>query len=370
MKYLKLYEKFRIFEAEKEDLISKYGTGGDRGVFSGMPDSRSEAGQIARQSQKKLILFSGPSASGKTYLAMHEKSKLKKKFKHWYTDLNASEILIGTDTFLGDAWKKSKPALQKLMENAGLVKYAEIAEGFGDSPWLIEVYAKDLYKKFRSEASEEELKIWDEMNSKVAYNVEKCTGSMKNQEDGRVCGMAWVAYLHPAKTVIFDDVDTAIKKYFPSLHDILCFTPLEEYLTNVKLRINSKIKEERINVGDTDSGIYQYIKWFKAVEAEPRKDAISDYGTGGSGLPSADTEAGQMARAQAVNSEALDRKFYTYQAAKDMLEDTGYNKSEEILGMLGVSKNSSGFYIGKRDNVKCDQVINTRDDASVSSAKI
>ena len=283
-------------------------------------------------SGKKLILFSGPSASGKTYLATDPKSVLSKKFKHWYEDLNANEILIGTDTFMDS---KNAPALYTLMENYGLKKYTEIAKGFSDSPWLIEVFGKDLYKKFISEASEEELKIWNEMNSQVGYNKTKCTGSIKNQEDGRVCGMAWVAYLHTAKTVIFDDVDTAIKNYFSNLYDILCFTPFEEYLSNIKSRINSPNPGEKIDVGDTGSGIYQYMKWFKAVE----------------------------------NAE-LDKKLYTIDSAKKLLEETGYKKSDEILKLLGVNSNSNGFYIGKKENVKCNQVINTRDESSVKSAKI
>ena len=300
MKYLKMYEKFRLI---KESI-----------------------------SGKKLILFSGPSASGKTYLATDPKSVLSKKFKHWYEDLNANEILIGTDTFMDP---KNAPALYTLMENYGLKKYTEIAKGFSDSPWLIEVFGKDLYKKFISEASEEELKIWNEMNSQVGYNKTKCTGSIKNQEDGRVCGMAWVAYLHTAKTVIFDDVDTAIKNYFSNLYDILCFTPFEEYLSNIKSRINSPNPGEKIDVGDTGSGIYQYMKWFKAVE----------------------------------NAE-LDKKLYTIDSAKKLLEETGYKKSDEILKLLGVNSNSNGFYIGKKENVKCNQVINTRDESSVKSAKI
>jgi len=300
MKYLKMYEKFRLI---KESI-----------------------------SGKKLILFSGPSASGKTYLATDPKSVLSKKFKHWYEDLNANEILIGTDTFMDP---KNAPALYTLMENYGLKKYTEIAKGFSDSPWLIEVFGKDLYKKFISEASEEELKIWNEMNSQVGYNKTKCTGSIKNQEDGRVCGMAWVAYLHNAKTVIFDDVDTAIKNYFSNLYDILCFTPFEEYLSNIKSRINSPNPGEKIDVGDTGSGIYQYMKWFKAVE----------------------------------NAE-LDKKLYTIDSAKKLLEETGYKKSDEILKLLGVNSNSNGFYIGKKENVKCNQVINTRDESSVKSAKI
>ena len=105
-------------------------------------------------SKKKLILFSGPSASGKTYLATDDKSALAKKFKHWYSDLEATAILIGTDTLMDP---KNLPALYTLMENYGLKKYTEIAKEFPDSPWLIEVFDKKLYKKFRSEAAAEEL---------------------------------------------------------------------------------------------------------------------------------------------------------------------------------------------------------------------
>ena len=283
-------------------------------------------------SGKKLILFSGPSASGKTYLATDAKSVLAKKFKHWYSDLEATAILIGTDTFMDP---KNAPALYTLMENHGLKKYTEIAKDFPDSPWLIEVFDKKLYKKFRSEASDEELKIWDKMNARVGYNTEKCTGSIKKEEDGRVCGMAWVSYLHPAQTVIFDDVDTAIKNYFSNLYDILCFTPFEEYLSNIKSRIKSSNPGERIDVNDTSSGIYQYMKWFKAVE----------------------------------NPE-LDNKFYTIESAKKLLEKTGYKDSNKILKLLGVNLKDKGFYIGKNTTVNCDQVINTRDDASVKSVNL
>ena len=306
MKYLKLYEQFMLI---KESVAGK-----------------------------KLILFSGPSASGKTYLATHPESKLSKKFKHWYEDPNANEILVGTDTFMGKNRKESIEVLYKLMENYGLLKYTEVARTFSDQPWLIEVFDSNLYKKFREEASEEELKIWDEMNSQVSYSKDKCTGSMKNQEDGRVCGMAWVAYLHPAKTVIFDDVDTAIKKYFPGLIDILCFTPFDDYLANVKKRINSTNPEEKIDVDNEGAGIYQYIQWFKALD-------------------------------ESNKSSALDNKFYTIESAKKLLEDTGYKKSEEILKKLGVNLDSNGFYIGKKENVKCNQVVNTRDEASVQSVK-
>lgn len=307
MKYLKLYEQFRLI---KESI------GG-----------------------KNLILFSGPSASGKTYLATNPESKLSKKFKHWYEDINSNEILIGTDTLMGKEYNAhGEEVLYKLMENYGLIKYTEIARTYEDQPWLIEVYESNLYKKFREEASEEELKIWDEMNSQVAYSVKNCTGSIKNQEDGRVCGMAWVAYLHPAKTVIFDDVDTAIKNYF-KVHDILCFTPFDDYLSNIKSRINSSNPAERISVDGVKSGIYQYMQWFKAVDGS-NKDS------------------------------ALDNKFYTIETAKKLLEDTGYKKSDEILNQLGVKLDSTGFYIGKNENVECNQVINTRDENDVKSIKL
>jgi len=283
-------------------------------------------------SKKKLILFSGPSASGKTYLATDAKSVLAKKFKHWYSDLEATAVLIGTDTFMDP---KNAPALYTLMKNYGLKKYAEIAKEFPDSPWLIEVFDKKLYKKFRFEASAAELKIWDKMNARVGYNKKKCTGSIRNKEDGRVCGMAWVAYMHPAQTIIFDDSDTAIKNYFNDLVDILCFTPFNYYLSNIKKRIDSPDTSMQIDVSDTNAGIYQYIKWFKSVE----------------------------------NPE-LDNKFYTIESAKKLLEKTGYKDSNKILKLLGVNLKDKGFYIGKNTTVNCDQVINTRDDASVESVNL
>ena len=283
-------------------------------------------------SKKKLILFSGPSASGKTYLATDDKSALAKKFKHWYSDLEATAILIGTDTFMGS---KNLPALYTLMENYGLKKYTEIAKEFPDWPWLIEVFDKKLYKKFRSEASAEELKIWDKMNAQVGYNKKKCTGSIRNKEDGRVCGMAWVAYMHPAQTIIFDDIDIAIKNYFNDLVDILCFTPFNYYLSNIKKRIDSPDTSMQIDVSNTNAGIYQYIKWFKSVE----------------------------------NPE-LDNKFYTIESAKKLLEKTGYKDSNKILKLLGVNLKDKGFYIGKNTTVNCDQTINTRDEASVESVNL
>jgi hypothetical protein len=283
-------------------------------------------------SGKKLILFSGPSASGKTYLATDAKSALAKKFKHWYSDLEATAILIGTDTFMDP---KNLPALYTLMENYGLKKYTEIAKEFPDNPWLIEVFDKKLYKKFRSEALAAELKIWDKMNAQVGYNKTKCTGSIRNKEDGRVCGMAWVAYMHPAQTIIFDDIDTAIKNYFNDLVDILCFTPFNYYLSNIKKRIDSPNTSMQIDVSNTNAGIYQYIKWFKSVE----------------------------------NPE-LDNKFYTIESAKKLLEKTGYKDSNKILKLLGVNLKDKGFYIGKNTTVNCDQVINTRDEASVGSVNL
>jgi hypothetical protein len=230
---------------------------------------------------------------------------------------------------------KNLPALYTLMENYGLKKYTEIAKEFPDSPWLIEVFDKKLYKKFRSEALAAELKIWDKMNAQVGYNKKKCTGSIRNKEDGRVCGMAWVAYMHPAQTIIFDDIDTAIKNYFNDLVDILCFTPFNYYLSNIKKRIDSPNTSMQIDVSNTNAGIYQYIKWFKSVE----------------------------------NPE-LDNKFYTIESAKKLLEKTGYKDSNKILKLLGVNLKDKGFYIGKNTTVNCDQVINTRDEASVESVNL
>jgi hypothetical protein len=84
---------------------------------------------------------------------------------------------------------------------------------------------------------------------------------------------------------------------------------------------------------------YQYIKWLKAIEENDSQNKLDD-------------------------------KFYTIETAKQLLEDTGYSNSDEILNLLGVSSNSSGFYIGKREIVICNQIINTRDENSVKSADV
>ena len=66
----------------------------------------------------------------------------------------------------------------------------------------------------------------------------------------------------------------------------------------------------------------------------------------------------------------LDNKFYTIESAKKLLEKTGYKDSNKILKLLGVNLKDKGFYIGKNTTVNCDQVINTRDDASVESVNL
>ena len=133
---------------------------------------------------KKLILFSGPSASGKSYLAE------KLGAKHWYQG-DTSVALIGTDNFFND--KKIFSEFARLLEEFGCPELAKFKE---DWHWLIEEY-KDDFKKWQEVASDEEKNKYEELKSKLPF--EKSQDESKNfphhHKDGRICGMAWTAHL-------------------------------------------------------------------------------------------------------------------------------------------------------------------------------
>ena len=100
---------------------------------------------------KKLILLSGPSASGKSYLAENTLGA-----KNWYEG-DTSVALIGTDNFGGES-KKTFPKFSKLLKEFGCPELAKFKE---DWHWLIELY-KDDYKKWQEVASDEEKKKYSE----------------------------------------------------------------------------------------------------------------------------------------------------------------------------------------------------------------
>ena len=301
MKYLKLYEGF----ITEEDLIDTYGIEGslDKG--------------------KKFILLSGPSASGKTYLAS------QKGVVHWYEDLNADKILIGTDNFGGDN-QPVKKALEKLLFDNGLVELSKSFKTYEDSPWLMELY-EDYYKQWQETASEEEKAIYSEIREKIGYTTEpdpKAKSQQTKGHDGRRFGLAWVAYFTKAKTIVFDDIDTGIKEFkiFP-IDDYLIFTPLDWYVKNIESRNHSKHTAEHIDINNKNTAFYQYCNWFRATDKPD-----------------------------------LDDKKYTAETVEKMILGAGHKNPKEILDLLGVTEElKNGFYLTTAPNIDPNEIYNSRD---------
>ena len=278
MKYLKLYENFILI---KEAIANK-----------------------------KLILLSGPSASGKSYLAENTLGA-----KNWYEG-DTSVALIGTDNFFND--KKIFSEFARLLKEFGCPELSKFKK---DWHWLIELY-KDDYKKWQEVASDEEKKKYKELKSKLPF--EKSQDKSKNfphhQKDGRICGMAWTTYLLPESvtTIIFDDISTGIEKYF-KVQDILAFTPLDWMMKNVKSR--------EIDVNEEGTSLYQYCDWFMATD-KPN----------------------------------LDNKMYTAEILTELLTEAGHDNPKEILSKLGVKGElKNEFYITTRPGVNPETIVNTRD---------
>jgi hypothetical protein len=280
MKYLKLYESFMLI---KEAIANK-----------------------------KLILFSGPSASGKSYLAE------KLGAKHWYQG-DTSVALIGTDNFFND--KKIFSEFARLLEEFGCPELAKFKE---DWHWLIEEY-KDDFKKWQEVASDEEKNKYEELKSKLPF--EKSQDESKNfphhHKDGRICGMAWTAHLLPesVNTIIFDDISTGIENYF-KVRDILLFTSLDWMVKNIKSR--------EINVNEEGTSIYQYCDWFMATDKPD-----------------------------------LDNKMYTAEIVIELLTEVGHKNPNEIISKLGVKGElENEFYLTTRPKVSPDTIVNTRDEST------
>jgi hypothetical protein len=275
------------------------------------------------KSQKSLVLLAGPSASGKTYFAMN-----RLKAKHWYSDLTAKTVLLGTDNFNNNT---VVPIFIKLVEDSGMPTLAKIASQV-DSPHILKLYDTE-FAQWNKDASPEEKSKYEELESVAGYDPKKCTSTVRTQEgkagDGRVSAMAWAAHLLPATEILFDDVGDAIKKYYAEgeVSDVLLFTPLDYYLGNIISRNGSSNKAEKIDTSDRGSGLYQYCDWYRAV-AEPD----------------------------------LDDKKYSAEDMKSKLKAAGYSNSDELLRLLGVTPElEEGFYIGLKDWVQPDTIINSRD---------
>ena len=282
--------------------------------------------------EKRLILLSGPSASGKSYFAKKTLGAV-----HWYEDVAADQVLVGTDDFLGN--RKAGSAFNKLVKEAGMPLLAELSDQVGDQPHILKLYP-DEFSKWSSEASTEEKRRYQEIESTAGWDEDKCTSSFSGAEpDGRVSGMAWAADLLPASTVIFDDIGDAITNYY-EVEEVLLFTPLDHFLQNILSRKRSKNPEERIDTNDSDTALYQYCRWYQA-SSEP----------------------------------SLDNKSYTASEVRAKLKKVGHRDPAEILDLLGVTPElESKFWITLSDEVELNSkelkgrksftIVNSRDAAT------
>lgn len=296
MRHLKLYEQFRLI---KESL-------GIQG--------------------KKLILLSGPSASGKTTFAT------MRGVVSWLDDkgVSADKILVGTDSIQHE---KSRSMISKILEKAGFPALSKVMKDFPDLFFNFDRHYKEKYEEWESMASEEEKEKYKGLKAAAGYAIKgedkcpRCMGSISpEREDGRVAGMAWVAYLHPAKSVLFDDIGTAIKdNFYTGCEEWQLFTPLDWLLKNIASRNNDKDTNVHIDINDKGTAIDQYCKWY---EASDKSD--------------------------------LDNKSYNSGSLIEMLKTAGHTNPEKVLSALGAD-GMNEFYIKRKEINKPDLVINTRD---------
>jgi hypothetical protein len=220
MKYLKLYEQFRL-------ILEKLDSQG-----------------------KQLFLLCGPSATGKTYLAGQI------GINHWTKSSDfKGDCLITSDNENGEMEK-----ITQLLEAKGCVKLAEISKTFKDDLiFSIKAYYQDVYKKWEAEASEEEKKILDPLWSFITEENIKCPNT--GQTDPRTWKLASIAYLWGPGKIIFDDVRPTINKIYDGVKEYIIYTPITTYLSDNL--INRLKKEPDMNV---KGKIEKFFEWFQLSE--------------------------------------------------------------------------------------------------------
>ena len=222
MRYLKLYEQFRLILEKLE------------------------------HQGKSLFLLCGPSATGKTYLA----GQIGSGINHWTKSSDfKGDCLITTDGEDGEPEK-----ITELLEAKGCPKLAEISKTFKDDLiFSIKAYYQDVYKKWESEASEEEKKILDPLWSVITEENMKCPNT--GQTDPRVWKLASIAYLWGPGRIIFDDVRPTINKIYDDVKEYIIYTPITTYLSdNLTKRL---VGEPDMNV---KGKIEKFFEWFQLSE--------------------------------------------------------------------------------------------------------
>lgn len=266
---------------------------------------------------KRLILLSGPSASGKSTLAIN-----KLGATHWHESLSPV-VLIGTDNFIGD--REIFEKMKELCRKAGMPALADMMP---DWPHVFDQY-KEEFAEWRQSASSEEQAIFDSLSKR--FPIDKASDNAPHfRQDGRICAMAWCAALLPeeCETVIFDDISVGIKKYL-GVEEWVLFTPLDWLLKNIASRNEDEDERVHIDVNGKGSALYQYCDWWQA-SAKPD----------------------------------LDNKMYTAESARQMLLAAGHSDPDEILSLLGAKgRLEHGFYISAKEWIdKGSDIFNTRDE--------
>jgi len=220
MKYLKLYEQFRL-------ILEKLDNQG-----------------------KQLFLLCGPSATGKTYLAGQI------GINHWTKSSDfKGDCLITSDGENGEMEK-----ITQLLEVKGCAKLAEISKTFKDDLiFSIKAYYQDVYKKWEAEASEEEKKILDPLWGVITEENMKCPNT--GQTDPRTWKLASIAYLWGPGRILFDDVRPTINKIYDGVKEYIIYTPITTYLSDNLIK--RLVKEPDMNV---KGKIEKFFEWFQLSE--------------------------------------------------------------------------------------------------------
>ena len=223
MKYLKLYEQFRLI-LEKLD-----------------------------HKDKELFLLCGPSATGKTYLAGQI------GIEHWTksTDFKGN-CLITTD---GEDGEQEK--ITELLEAKYCPKLAEIStkpQNYdNDLIFSIKLYYQDVYKKWEEESSDEEKKILDPLWNVITEENMKCPNTLET--DPRVWKLAAISYLWGPGKIVFDDVRPTINKIYDDVTEYIIYTPITTYLSDNLVKRTSG--EPDMNV---KGKIEKFFEWFQLSE--------------------------------------------------------------------------------------------------------
>jgi len=226
MKYLKLYEQFRL-------ILEKL-------------DSRGN----------QLFLLCGPSATGKTYLAG------QLGIEHWTeTSGFKGDCLIPTDGRRGELEK-----ITQLLEAKGCPKLAEISKSDINDIGGIELInydSPDVDKKWMNqweeESSEQEKNILRPLLNVLTKENTYCPNT--DQQDTRVFKLALVSYFWGPGRIVFDDVRPTINKFYDGIKEYIIYTPLTTYLSdNLTKRLN---QEPKMNV---KGKVEKFFEWFQLSE--------------------------------------------------------------------------------------------------------